>query len=337
MRVLRSMFTQASILDTKTKVKEMRTETGTKDTYQLHFLEKLFSSYSKKRGTASKQAALDLELAKLPSNTTSPVWRIKGMHLFTGEISSNLAHLGLDPHTDTPVEILHVILLGFVKYFWRDLVQVQLKSKTDKKELLATRLSSFDVSGLGISPLAGHTLVQYSGSLTGRDFRAIAQAAPFVIYDLVSKECFATWVALSKLIPLIWQPEISDIDAHAVCLAYFKPSLLLMQVSIHRNCWKTRSRTSSFVRHAGPAAGSINQSSIFCYISLITSDASARPYFSPLRPSSPSMLSFGQKVSIQIVSHHHAILPWHLLKAIVCATFSVADSSFPNHHTPTMT
>jgi len=42
--------------------------------------------------------------------------------------------------------------------------------KDDKKDLLTTRLSSFDVSGLGISPLAGSTLVQYSGSLTGHDF-----------------------------------------------------------------------------------------------------------------------------------------------------------------------
>jgi len=124
--------------------------------------------------------------------------------------------IGLDPHQDTPVEILHVILLGFVKYLWRDLVQNQLGKKEDKKNLLATRLSSFDVSGLEISPLAGATLVQYSGSLTGRDFRAIAQAAPFVIYDLVSKDCFETWVALSKIIPLIWQPEITDIDLHCV-------------------------------------------------------------------------------------------------------------------------
>jgi hypothetical protein len=99
---------------------------------------------------------------------------------------------------------------------WRDLVQNQLKTKADQKALLVTRLNSFDVSGLGISPLAGHTLVQYSGSLTGRDFRAITQAAPFVVYDLVSADCLATWVALSKLIPLIWQPKIKDIDAHTV-------------------------------------------------------------------------------------------------------------------------
>jgi hypothetical protein len=107
-------------------------------------------------------------------------------------------------------------LLGFVKYLWRDLVQNQLGNNEAKKSLLATRLTSFDVSGLGISPLAGQTLVQYSGSLTGRDFRALAQAAPFVAYDLVSKDCLDTWVALSKLIPLIWQPEIADIDAHCV-------------------------------------------------------------------------------------------------------------------------
>lgn len=125
---------------------------------------------------------------------------------------------GRDPHSDMPVEILHVVLLGFVKYLWRDLVQNQIGSNAEQKELLVTRLSSFNVSCLGISPLAGHTLVQYCGSLTGRDFCAIAQVAPFVAYDLVSKDCFETWVALSKLIPLIWQPEIKDIDTHCVSL-----------------------------------------------------------------------------------------------------------------------
>ncbi|KAJ7436385.1 hypothetical protein B0H11DRAFT_2164125 [Mycena galericulata] len=202
-----------------TKVQKMRTASGIKDTYQLVFLEKLFASYKGKRGKAAKQAALDAEQRRLPKNTTSPVWRIEG----------------LDPHQDTPVEILHVILLGFVKYLWRDLVQNQLKNNDAQKTLLETRLNSFDVKGLGISPLAGHTLVQYSGSLTGRDFRAIAQAAPFVVYDMVSADCLATWVALSKLIPLIWQPKIKDIESHL--------ALLTTEIDYFLTCagrWTTR-------------------------------------------------------------------------------------------------
>ncbi|KAJ7110547.1 hypothetical protein C8R44DRAFT_633975 [Mycena epipterygia] len=199
---LRSYFTEASTLNTKTKVKNLQTENGIKDKYQTHFIEQLFTSYKGKRGVQAKQAALNAKKSNMPPITISPVWRIKG----------------LDPHQDTPVEILHVILLGFVKYLWRDLVQLQLKTKHAKKDLLATRLSSFDVSGLGISPLAGRTLVQYSGSLTGRDFRSIAQVAPFVVHDLVSADCLKTWEALSKIIPLIWQPEIENIDSHATLL-----------------------------------------------------------------------------------------------------------------------
>ncbi|KAI0639900.1 hypothetical protein C8Q77DRAFT_1045284 [Trametes polyzona] len=199
---LQSYFTLASIPGTKTKIKERRTESGIKDTLQLAHLETLFKSYKNKRGYTAKQAALSEAIAQLPDTRTNPIWHIRG----------------LDAHQDTPVEVLHVVLLGFVKYFWRDLVQGQLKNKADLRELLATRLSSLDVAGLGISPLAGRTLVQYAGSLTGRDFRAIAQVAPFVIYDMVSPECYEAWVALSRLVPLIWQPHINNVADHLALL-----------------------------------------------------------------------------------------------------------------------
>jgi hypothetical protein len=104
---LKSMFEEASTLDSKTKVQNMCTESGIKDTHQMFFLEKLFKSYKGKRGRESKQAALDVELGSLPDIIISPVWRIKGathialsLSILTPTLTS-----GLDPHQDTPVEI----------------------------------------------------------------------------------------------------------------------------------------------------------------------------------------------------------------------------------------
>lgn len=123
-------------------------------------------------------------------------------------------HIGLDPHQDTPVEILHVVLLGFIKYFWCDLITNQIKD--DQKPLLIQRLNSYDVSRLGISKIRGETLVNYSGSLTGRDFRTISQVAPFIIYDLVPTGIFEAWLSLLKLVPLIYQSTIDDINLFVV-------------------------------------------------------------------------------------------------------------------------
>jgi hypothetical protein len=133
-------------------------------------------------------------------------------------------HLGLgtdgiridfDPHSDTPVEILHVMLLGFVKYFWRDAVNRLKKNPAATRELIA-RLSSADTSGLGIPPLAGRTLVQYAGSLVGRDFRAIAQVAPFVLAGLLPDDLIETWAALGSLVSLVYEPHIHDLDSYLV-------------------------------------------------------------------------------------------------------------------------
>ncbi|KAG2126284.1 hypothetical protein DEU56DRAFT_743067 [Suillus clintonianus] len=195
---LKSMFSHASTVGNQTQIKQWKTSTGIKDTFLDSFLNRLAESHCKIRGGKAKQEALDRVKETLPENVTSPVWRIKG----------------IDPHADTPVEILHTVLLGFVKYLWRDVVSVRIGKDKLKRELLETRLSSVDVSGLGLSHLAGHTLVQYAGSLVGRDFRAIAQVAPFVLHDLVPTECYDTWVALSNLIPLIWQPEIENSTEH---------------------------------------------------------------------------------------------------------------------------
>lgn len=111
-----------------------------------------------------------------------------------------------------------MVLLGFVKYFWRDAVQC---IKPDQKSVLMTRLSNINTSGLNLSPLAGKTLVQYAGSLVGRDFRAVVQVVPFVLYDLLPEECYNSWLALCSLVPLIWQPAIENLDKYIVSLLLF--------------------------------------------------------------------------------------------------------------------
>ncbi|KAJ3765406.1 hypothetical protein FB446DRAFT_795079 [Lentinula raphanica] len=239
---LRSYFADAKTLGSKTKVKGDHTSSSVKDTFQEYFLDRLFSSYAKKRTVDTRQAALEHEIRMLPEETTSPVWRIKG----------------LDPHQDTPVEILHVVLLGFLKYMWRDLVN-QVKNQEELKSLLETRLKSLNIDGLEISPVAGHTLVQYAGSLTGRDFRVIAQIAPFIIHDIkISDSCREAWLALSRLVPLIWQPEIDDIDAYTKLLEH-EIEYFLLRVAQWTSRWFNKPKfhilvhLALHIRRFGPA------------------------------------------------------------------------------------
>ncbi|KDN33343.1 hypothetical protein RSAG8_13566, partial [Rhizoctonia solani AG-8 WAC10335] len=117
----------------------------------------------------------------------------------------------LDVNQDTPVEILHVILLGISKYFWHDAVSCQ--SATSKEELKA-RIDSLDVNGLNLSPLRGATLVQYAKSLTSQYFQAIVQIGPFVLHGLLPPCVFDAWLALSHVAPLAFQQEIEDIEVY---------------------------------------------------------------------------------------------------------------------------
>lgn len=113
------------------------------------------------------------------------------------------------------MEILHVILLSFVKYFWRDAIK---RLKDPDKKILIARLASFDVSGLGISPLPAATFVNYAGSLVGCNFCAIAQVATFVLHGFggIPPESIKAWTALSRLVPLVWTPGIHEIGEYLV-------------------------------------------------------------------------------------------------------------------------
>ncbi|KAG1724109.1 uncharacterized protein EDB91DRAFT_1063018 [Suillus paluster] len=188
------MLENASTLARQKENVDLRTSTGVKDTILRFFLDKLEKARKSLSGDAARQATREA-YTRLPANTFSPVWRIRG----------------LNPHSDTPIEILHVVLLGFLKYFWRDAVECL---SAVQKATTEARLSSLDISGLGpdVAKPRGHTLVHYAGSLVGRDFRLISQVAVFVLYDMLETKILDAWAALCVLVPLLWMPKIENLD-----------------------------------------------------------------------------------------------------------------------------
>ncbi|KAA1078750.1 hypothetical protein PGTUg99_008919 [Puccinia graminis f. sp. tritici] len=123
--------------------------------------------------------------------------------------------LGFDGVHDTPVEILHVILLGIVKYLARDLVGSVTAANRDE---LVGRLRSFSISCLNIDSVKPEYLIKHIKSLVGRDFKILLQAGPFFLMSFISPEKQAIWLALCKLAPLIFQSRIGDMTRYLVDL-----------------------------------------------------------------------------------------------------------------------
>ncbi|KAF8597802.1 hypothetical protein BDV93DRAFT_595834 [Ceratobasidium sp. AG-I] len=192
------------------------TETGIEDKYLGHFIGIMKESYNNKTSSGHLTAKQGRDLlanlrSQLPQRLFNPALYLPG----------------IDVTQDTPVEVLHVVSLGVVKYFWRDAVSRQDSSH---RAIIIARLNSFNTSGLGISRLSGKTLVQYAKSLTGGNFRDILQVAPAVLYDLLETRVYNMWVALCHLAPLVFQPEIHNIDAYTAELEARIDALLMATV-----------------------------------------------------------------------------------------------------------
>lgn len=86
---------------------------------------------------------------------------------------------GFYGHLDTPFKSLHVILLGILKYIYRDTL-----SKLSREQQGEVRgfFHSFDTSGLNIPPIQPNTMVRFARSLVGKELRTALQTAPFVLF-----------------------------------------------------------------------------------------------------------------------------------------------------------
>ncbi|KAJ7857220.1 hypothetical protein B0H13DRAFT_2237721 [Mycena leptocephala] len=119
---------------------------------------------------------------------------------------------GLDPHRDSPCEILHTVLLGEDKYVWYETT----KGWNDEQgAIFAARLQSTSIDGLNLPPLHAQYMVQYKKSLIGKHYKALQQVGIFQLdTQLCSPALFELWKANGVLGALIWFPVIKDMDQY---------------------------------------------------------------------------------------------------------------------------
>ena len=124
---------------------------------------------------------------------------------------------------DTPMEILHTVLLGVVKYFWGQ--TVWLLEKLHLMDTFQVRLGSTDSDGLNAPFLNTEYICKYKGSLIRKHFKSLAQVMPFLIYDLVPKSVLDGWNVIGTLVILLWHMEIDNTEQYLV--RYMPPKILI--------------------------------------------------------------------------------------------------------------
>ncbi|KAJ7698601.1 hypothetical protein B0H17DRAFT_1158298 [Mycena rosella] len=163
-------------------VKDSQTETGVKDTYTQFWIDELlarFKQMKKDQPTRSVQEIQE-ELIQWTVDNRDKIYSVF------------LTMKGFDPMKDTPIEILHTILLGIYSH----------------------RLQSTNTDGLSIHAILSNYIMQYAGSLIGRQFKTIAQTNIFHVQDLVTDDQFSAWKAAGELAALLWFPEIRNLDEY---------------------------------------------------------------------------------------------------------------------------
>lgn len=185
-------------------INEMQTATGIKDKIAQHWIDVLLQKSrqlkSDNPGRSIDSIADELRqwLKVEPGDKMNPLLDIDG----------------LDPTQDTPVEILHTILLGIIKYVWH---LVNLSWSDADRAKFAVRLQSSDLDGLSVPPLRASYMIQYRNNLIGKHFKTLMQIMPFHVHDLVTPHEFALIKAVGALGAHLWVHEIKSMSAYLVC------------------------------------------------------------------------------------------------------------------------
>ncbi|KAF7361103.1 hypothetical protein MSAN_01141900 [Mycena sanguinolenta] len=183
-------------------VKKRQTNSGTKDKVAQYWIDKLVSrceaikTADPRRNIEDISRELQSWLNEQPGDKMNPL----------------LDLTGLDPSQDTPVELLHTVLLGVIKYIWHSMNTVQWKD--EDRHLLAIRLQSTDLSGLTVPPIRASYMIQYKNNLIGKHFKTLMQTLAFHVDGIASPEQLTLIVAAGNLGARLWVPAIDNMEAY---------------------------------------------------------------------------------------------------------------------------
>ncbi|KAJ7460141.1 hypothetical protein FB451DRAFT_1500376 [Mycena latifolia] len=181
-----------------THVKDSQTETGVKDVYTQYWIDQLILRFKEMKKDEPNRSVQDIqaELVK---------WTVDNRDTIYGPF---FTMKGFDPTRDTPVEILHTILLGIIKYIWHI---THTPWSAEEKKTYAIRLQATNTDGLSIHVIRSNYIMQYAGSLIGRQLKTLAQTNLFHVRGLVSDDKFRAWRAAGELSALLWFPEMRNL------------------------------------------------------------------------------------------------------------------------------
>jgi hypothetical protein len=121
--------------------------------------------------------------------------------------------IDFDAPQDTPIELLHTILLGVKKYSWTG---THKKWTDEQKGTFSVRLQASSIKGLSVPAIRSKYIMQYANSLIGRQFKTLVQLNAFHVHDLVGREQYQLVKAVGVLCALLWVPEIYQLDEYLV-------------------------------------------------------------------------------------------------------------------------
>lgn len=205
----------------------MQRDSGIKDAYTQHWINHILAQFKEKKEQTPNRSNADIkkELIQWTLDNEDKIY--SGFLTLQGSSDKSSlqfgAHdwiVGFDPMKDTPVEILHTILLGVVKYIWHSSHATWTAAQ---KQIYSLRLQSTNTDGLSIHAIRANYIMQYANSLIGRQFKTISQVNIFHVRGLISDEQFAIWRAVGEFAALIWVPEIQNLDEYLVSWIHSLP------------------------------------------------------------------------------------------------------------------